>query len=101
MRSFFSAALFLSTLVFSVSAATRTFTFKIEREDISPDGQQHRYQAQDPTLINHLGFTRSALVINGQTPGPELHLVQGDAVEESRPKAYSPVNAHHNYRSQS
>jgi len=47
------------------------------------------------SLINILGFQRSALVINGQTPGPELRLIQGDAVEVSRLKVYNLKNTHH------
>jgi hypothetical protein len=46
-------------------------------------------------LNNHLGFERGALVINGHTPGPELHLVQGDAVEVGESKVHIPINVHH------
>jgi hypothetical protein len=77
------ATLFLSTLVLKVSAATQQFHWTIEKKDISPDGQEH-HQARFYSLINDLGFKRSAFVINGHTPGPELRLVQGDAVEVSR-----------------
>jgi FtsP/CotA-like multicopper oxidase with cupredoxin domain len=52
-------------------------------------------RSRSTSLINRLGFQRSALVINGQTPGPELRLVQGDTVEVTRPKVYRSVNAHH------
>jgi hypothetical protein len=38
-----SALLLLSTLMLGVSAATRKYDLKIERKDISPDGEAHFY----------------------------------------------------------
>ena len=103
MRSLYalSVSLFLYTFVLGVSAATRKYDFMIEKKDVAPDGQGHHCRAQVHSLTILLGFKRSALVINGQTPGPELHLVQGDAVEVSRLKVYGYFNAYLGYRSQS
>jgi FtsP/CotA-like multicopper oxidase with cupredoxin domain len=95
LSCFPSLTLFLFTLILGVSAETRKFNFKIEKKDVSPDGQAHYSQAQFHSLTHHLGFERTALVINGQTPGPELHVVQGDDVEVSGSKAYIPTNSHH------
>ena len=83
-----SVTLFLSTLILGASAWIQKYDFKVEKKDIAPDGQEHHYWTQVRPLIILLGFQRSALVINGQTPGPELRFVQGDAVEVSRLDVY-------------
>ena len=79
-----SVTRFLSTLILGASAWIQKYDFKVERKDIAPDGQKHHCWTQVRPLTVLLGFQRSALVINGQTPGPELRFVQGDAVEVSR-----------------
>jgi len=38
------ALLLLSTLILGVSAATRKYNLKIEKKDVSPDGQEHFYE---------------------------------------------------------
>jgi FtsP/CotA-like multicopper oxidase with cupredoxin domain len=90
-----SLTLFISTLILGVSAETRKFNFEIGKKDISPDGETHHSRTQFHSLTNRLGFERTALVINGQTPGPELRVVQGDDVEVSQSKAYIPTHSHH------
>ena len=40
------APLFLSTLVLGVSAATREYDLKIEKQNVSPDGQEQFYWPQ-------------------------------------------------------
>ena len=39
-----SVLLFLSTLMLAVSATTRKYDLKIEKKDVSPDGQEYFYK---------------------------------------------------------